>query len=492
MAEAPHDRHLPVAMKVLFIHQNFPGQYLHLAQHMRSIGGHEIIGLGEAVNIKRRGSLYGITTIGYPTPEPAGEKTHHYLQSTEAAVRRGQAVARALINLREKGFTPDVISVHPGWGEGLFIRDVYPNTPVLMFCEYFFQAGEADLQFDPEFPYSLDWCFSVRIRNAAQLLSLPSANACISPTQWQASRYPAFIRQSLQIIHDGIDTGYMHPDPATQLVIQPLQKPGESRVITQGALVKNAPAQSGEGKEEAANPKAGNKDSLSFVTKPLVQEGGTAGPDEQPKGDPLVFSRGDKVITYIARNLEPYRGFHVFLRALPEVQRRHPDAHILIVGADGVSYSPALPGGQTYKEKYLAELGGALDLSRIHFLGRVPYIALRALFRVSSAHVYLTYPFVLSWSMLEAMSCESLLIASRTAPVEEVITHNENGLLVDFFDRDALVESLDKALASPAEFENVRKAARETVLQRFDLAGCLMQQVALLQALADGKYPNHF
>ena len=424
-------------MKLLFIHQNFPGQYLHLVQRLRSGGDAEILGLGEKENILRRGTIYGITTIGYPKPQGAGKDTHHYLQSTEAAVRRGQAVVRSLLELRDKGFTPDVISVHPGWGEGLFVRDVFPRTPILMFCEYFFNAAEADLNFDPEFPYSLDWNFSVRVRNTPQLLSLPTANALVSPTAWQISRYPSILRREIQQIHDGIDVDYMCPDYAATLTLQPQETPGESRLADEG---------------------------------------------------PLTLRRGDKVVTYVVRNIEPYRGAHIFLRALPELQRRHPGAHVLIVGEDGASYSPALPEGQTYKAKFLEELRGRLDLSRVHFLGRIPYAALRNVFRVSAAHVYLTYPFVLSWSALEAMACGCLLVASRTEPVQEVITHGRNGLLVDFFESNALADTLDAALSRPRDFDGLRASARETIVSRYALDACLERQIALLHDLAAGRY----
>lgn len=454
-------------MNVLFIHQNFPGQYLHLAQYIHSLGGNEIVGLGETDNIKKRGTIPGVTTIGYSTPQGAGKDTHHYLQSTEASVRRGQNVARALMDIKAKGFIPDVISVHPGWGEAMFVRDVFPTTPILMFCEYYFRAGQADLGFDSEFPQSPDWSFSIRIRNTAQVISLLTANACISPTQWQASRYPDPFRQTMHVIHDGVNTEYMAPDDGTDsLTIQPLDIPGESRLAGYPLL------------PEEMNQASGG-DAAGYV----------GAKRSQAKGPPITLKAGDKVITYVGRNLEPYRGIHTFLRSLPEIQRRHPDAHVLIIGHDGVSYSPTLPAGQTYKAKYLAEMEGRLDLSRIHFLSRIPYKALRSAFRISSAHVYLTYPFVLSWSMLEAMACEALLIASDTPPVREMITHGQHGLLVDFFDTGKLADSVDAALSNPEQFAQLRKNARAFVDERFRLEKCLRAQYQLLQDLALGRYP---
>ena len=446
-------------MKILCIHQNIPGQYLHLVQHLRSLGGNEVVGIGEADNIKRRGSIYGITSVGYPKPQGAGEQTHHYLQSTEAEVRRGQAVVRTVFGLKRKGFVPDVICAHPGWGEALFLRDMFPTTPLLMFAEFFFRAGEANLQFDPEFMLSADWGFSVRIRNATQLISLATANLCHSPTRWQASRYPHFIRERMQVLHEGIDTTYMHPDAQAQIEIQPLKTPGESRVLKV--------------------PGAGATRTLA-VPEELRTEA---------RGEPFVFGPQQKIVTYVSRNLEPYRGFHIFMRSLPLIQREHPDAHILIVGGEGSSYSPALPQGTTYKQKYMEEMDGKIDLSRVHFLGKIPYKALHALFCISSVHVYLTYPFVLSWSVLEAMSCEGLIVGSRTAPVEEVITHGENGLLVDFFDTEALAGQVNDILSNPHAYEAVRRAARRTIMEKYELATCLKKQTALLYDLVAGKYP---
>ena len=471
-------------MKILFIHQNFPGQYLHLTQYLRNMGEHEIVGLGEAKNIKARGVIKDVTTIGYPTPEGPGDKTHPYLQSTEAAIRRGQAVARSMLDLKKKGFYPDVVCMHPGWGEGLFVRDVFPDAAIQAFCEFYFRPGEADLEFDSEFPEPPGRFYSINFLNTPQLLSVLHANTCLAPTTWQASRYPGFLQDRMHIVHDGVDTGYMQPAQDVQLALTPLQTPGASRVfgyrmpqsvpsLTRASGVKDK----NETPEGAAQPENG----LTCILD--LKEG------EIPGSNPITLSRRDKVITYIGRNLEPYRGFHIFIRALPEIQSLHPDAHIIIVGKDGVSYSPMPPEGQSYKKAYLKEMEGRLDLSRIHFVGRIPYPALRAMYCISSAHVYLTYPFVLSWSMLEAMACEGLVVGSRTSPVEEVITHGKNGLLVDFFDKNALVSTLDEILKDPHKHDALRKQARKTIIQRYELKDCLAQQVDILNDLADGKYP---
>ncbi len=434
-------------MNILLMHQNFPGQYLHLARRLASDKNNRVIGLGNAEKIRNRGQVPGVTTIGYQLPPVSPHSAVPDLKRFEANVRQGRIAARSLENLKNKGFRPDVVAVHPGWGEGLFIQDVFPSVPVVMFCEYYFRANEADMAFDPEFPNGPGKDFSIRLINSAQLVSFAGADACVCPTRWQASRYPLFMKERMHIMHEGIDTGFMSPNRQAVLALRRIDGQGASRIV-----------------------------------------GG-----REPGGEEnsFVLGSGDKVVTYCVRNLEPYRGIHTFLRSLPAVQAAHPDAHVIIVGGTEVSYSPALANGRTYKDMLLEELRGRLDFSRIHFLGRVPYPDLRTIFQVSSVHVYLTYPFVLSWSMLEAMSCGCLLAASATAPVTEVIEDGWNGLLFDFFDHQALSGLIDQALARPEAFTAVRNAARRTILERYDLDACLARHTDLLHQAASGRFAGN-
>jgi glycosyltransferase involved in cell wall biosynthesis len=406
-------------MKILFIHQNFPAQYGRLAEALAKTPGWQVMAMGETANVKRRGKLPQVNIVGYTTPAAATPSTHHYVKPLEAAVRRGQSVARACLELKKRGFVPDIVYAHPGWGEALFIRDAFPQARITLYCEFFYGAQGRDVGFDPEFPASMDDEFRVRIKNAASLLSLDAADGGISPTQWQRGVFPAAYRDRIALAHEGVDTDLICPATGAE--------------VTLAKGVKLTPR--------------------------------------------------DEVVTYIARNLEPYRGFHSFMRALPEILKRRPRAHVLVVGGDGVSYGQSLPKGETYRKKYLAELGKQIDPARVHFLGQISYEQLLQVYRVSTAHIYLTYPFVLSWSLLEAMSAGCTLVASRTAPVEEVITDGENGYLVDFFKPDEIAARVSKVLERPQDTAKVRENARRTVVERYDLKRvCLPQQLALLKA----------
>lgn len=405
-------------MRVLFVHPNFPGQYRHLAQHLRAEGGHELVALTLASN----GQPELIRTARYEAPPPAkGEidpLARHYAQ----AAGRGHAAAKAALALQRTGFSPDIILGHAGWGDTLFLRDVYPEARGQAYAEFYYNAAGADVGFDPEWPGD---DFPARAlthtKNAAMLLGLFSADRGLSPTRWQRSVFPPEAQERIDVAHDGIDTDAVRPNPH------------------------------------------------AFIR--LQRRG-------------LTFRPGDEIITFVNRNLEPYRGYHVFMRALPAILAARPRAHAVIVGGEGVSYGRAAPEGRTWKAIFLDEVRDRLDLGRVHFTGKVPYPTYLNLLQVSAAHVYLTYPFVLSWSMLEAMAAECLVVASGTAPVREVIRDGENGVLFDFFDVAGLGERVVAALAEPERFRALRRAARETITGRYDLRRCcLPEQLRLLERL---------
>lgn len=406
-------------MHILFVHQNFPGQYRHLAPALAA-RGHEV----RALAINRQDPLPGVTVGVYRVGRRTTKGIHPWAAEFETKVLRGDACARAARVMRSEGFVPDVICAHPGWGEALFLSQVWPKAPQLHFVEFYYSTEGQDVGFDPEFG-AADFENRCRIsmKNANSLLNLELMDRGVSPTFWQQSTVPPSYRQKVDVIHDGINTA----------IARPL---GEAEFSWRDC--------------------AGNQ---------------------------RQCRRGDPVVTFVNRNLEPNRGYHIFMRSLPALLSRCPTAEILIVGGDGVSYGAKPPEG-SYKQRFLDEVAGQIDMRRVHFLGRLPYAGYLRVLQVSAAHVYLTYPFVLSWSMLEAMSIGCVVIGSRTPPVEEVIRHGENGLLVDFFSAAELADTVAGVLEHNEAFMGLRERSRATVVDRYDLATkCLPAQVALVESM---------
>jgi len=408
---------------LLLIHQNLPGQYRHLLTYYGQQPECQVVGLGEMKRLREniRQPIPGVRLIGYDTPPAASGATPAMLRTTEAAVQRGQHVLSALLRLKKAGFYPDVVYAHPGWGETLFLKDVFPRARLIHFCEFYYHTAGQDFNFDPEFPSNANDVLRLRTRNLHHLMALEQADIGIAPTVWQQTRFPVAYRSKIAVVHDGVDTQAVAPDPE------------------------------------------------AFVQFP----------DKN-----LRLTRTDEVITFVSRNLEPYRGFHTFMRALPDLLKARPSAHVVIVGGNDVSYGRRLAKG-SYRDQYLAEIQGRFDAHRVHFVGKLPYPTFLRVLQVSTAHVYLTYPFVLSWSMMEAMAAGCLVIGSRTPPVEEVIAHEENGLLVDFFSPSGLVEAIQRVCEEPTRMQAIRDRARQTIISRYDLQSiCLPRQRALIELRA--------
>ena len=404
-------------MKVLFVHQNFPGQFLHLAPALAA-RGHE----ARALTAERNTRKSPVPVFRYRNPPDTTVEGAGRIYAEMSG--RGLIAARAADQMTARtGFVPDVVFGHGGWGETLFLRDVWPNARHLTYAEFFYAATGRDTGFDPEFAQpGLTPKIAVTARKAHVLQAIADADAALSPTEWQASTFPAEWRQKISVIHDGIDTLRLVPNP--------------------GAKVQLA--------------------------------------------DGTRLSHGDEVLTYVSRNLEPYRGFHIFMRALPAVLRARPKAHVVIIGGDGQSYGARPKGAKSWKQIFLDEVASDLDLSRVHFTGQVPYPQFMALMQISRVHAYLTYPFVLSWSLLEAMSMGAMVIGSRTPPVEEVIRDGENGRLVDFFDVAGWSTALSGALSDPDAATPLRKTARETIVSRYDLrSNCLPRLVSFVEGGQD-------
>lgn len=410
-------------MQILVIHQNFPGQYKHLAPALVA-QGHQVFAL--TPKVKEATQWQGVQVIPYQISGRSSRDIHPWLGDFETKVLRGTACWRAAAALKERGLNPHLILAHHGWGESLFLKDVWPEARLGLYCELYHESGFPHLNFDPEFPTKDPAGDSMRIRmkNLNNRLHFEVADAGISPTRFQADTFPAHFRPKITVSHDGIDTGTVRPDPRAQLEVT----------------------------------------------------------------DGQILTRDDEVITFINRNLEPYRGYHIFMRALPDILRRRPEAQVVLLGGDEVSYGAKAPDGQTWKQIFIDEVRGQIsdaDWARVHFLGRVPYDRFLAMMQVSRLHVYLTYPFVLSWSLLEAMACEAAILASDTTPVQEVIEDGETGILVDFFNRDLLTERLCQMLDDPELRKELGAKAREYIVENYDLSAvCLPKQLDWVNRLA--------
>ena len=405
-------------MKLLFVHQNFPGQFLHLAPEMQRLG-HDVRAICDATNDKTS----DIPTLRYTYKAPEVDpKATRLGRNFTVMSDRAVVVARFAQKLRAEGYVPDVIYGHSGWGETLFLKEVWPQAKLLVFAEFYYRGLGADTGFDAEFQaQGFDQVMIAQARSAYMTQALVHSDGGVTPTRWQASTHPPALRNRLEVIFDGVDCDRLAPNPKATFAL--------------------------------------------------------------PNG--RILRRGDEVLTFINRNLEPYRGYHIFMRALPDVLAARPDAQVVIVGGNEVSYGQAPKAGGSWKDVILDEVKDRLDLSRVHFTGRVPYDRLIDLIHVSRVHAYLTYPFVLSWSMVEALAAGTLVVGSDTPPVAEVITDGVNGCLVDFFDVPAWSAALTDALDRPEAYDQMRAAARQMARERYDLRSvCLPAQIAHLTRLA--------
>ena len=387
-------------MNVLFVHNNFPAQFDKLARFLVRQPNTRVAAIGA----RSSRALEGVRHIKYALPPTDGSAAHPFARRFNLECHRAEQILYALTTLNTSGFVPDVIVAHPGWGEALPLRAVFPHARIIIYCEFYYGDTDRDVGFDAEFSaLGLDGNVAVQLKNAATTLALADCDAGIAPTFWQRSTFPPVFQDKISVLHEGVDTTIVKPSPQASFRL--------------------------------------------------------------PSG--RVLMAADEVVTFVARNLEPLRGYHIFMRALPQILARRPEAHVLVIGGDGTSYGAPPPQGQTWKSIFLDEVADKIDLNRVHFLGHLPYYNYLRALQISSAHVYFTYPFVLSWSLLEAMSTGCLVFGSDTAPVREVI-NPENGVVVPFFDIDQLADRVSEALRHPAHFEALRRRARQTVLDRYD------------------------
>ncbi len=361
---------------------------------------------------RREGQIAGVTKVLYEKSRSARAETHHYVRPLENAVLEGQAVYRLAQTLKDKRFTPDIVYGHSGWGPTLFVKDIFPKAKLLCYFEWFYRAHGSDADFDPSDPINADDEARIRIKNAPILIDLYSCDRGLAPTNWQRQQFPKEFQDKIKVHHDGIDINYFQPNPGAKLVL------------------------------------------------PRIN---------------LDLSEVDELVTYVARGMEPYRGFPQLIETISILQKKRLQCHFVIVGKNRVAYGKTLPDGQTYKDLMLEKF--PLDMNRVHFTDLLPYSEYLQVLQASSVHIYLTRPFVLSWSMLEALCTGCLIVGSDTPPVKEVIEDGVNGLLVDFFNPEQIAARVIEALDNPDKMAKIRQRARETIVEKYDLAKLLPQHL---------------
>lgn len=399
-------------MKTLFLHRNFPGQFGNIAKELAKDPSNLVMFITD----DNRAQIDGIVKLVYAPKTDVKYVSHPYLTNFETAIMHGEAAALMGMAMKERNIIPDVIYGFP-WGNAMFMKDIFPNSPLVTYCEWFYNADSADVKFSG-IQLTEDDRAHIRCKNSKLLTELCACDAGISPTQWQKSQFPKEFQDKITVIHDGIDTDFFKPNKDAKLVI---------------------------------------------------------------KDKNIEITAQDEVITYATRGMEPTRGFPEFMDAVAILQKRHPKAHFVIAGDDVICYGQKLASG-SYKEIMLKKLN--LNMNKVHFVGTLPYEDYLNLLQISSAHIYLTYPYVLSWSFLEAMAAGCCIIASNTEPVLEFMEDNKNGLLVDMRNIQQIVGKVEYALKNQDKVQEIRDNARQTIVDNYALKDLLPKQIDFLKNLA--------
>ena len=402
-------------MNVLFVHNNFPAQFVRMAKALVQDSRHRVAAIG----CETAKDMAGVELRRYRSPEGGASGVHPFARRFEGECRRAERVLFVASALKSSGFEPDCVVVHCGWGENLALRSLFPDARMIVYFEYFYRSSGQDVHFEPTYgSFGADGLAAVHCNNAATLLALTECDVGISPTLWQRSTYPAEFQPKIEVVHEGVDTDRARPNPRARFAL--------------------------------------------------------------PGGRGLTAR--DEVVTYTSRGLEPLRGFATMARAMARILKERPRAEIVIVGDDRAPYGPGAPGGVGWKTHYLNEVMPQLDMARVHFLDFLPHDRFISLLQISSAHIYLTYPFVLSWSLTEAMSVGCRIVGSDTPPVREAIADGVNGLLVPFQDHEAVAEAVIRLTAEPERWTHLGHAARAVIKERFDERVCVPRALQILGA----------
>ncbi len=410
-------------MKFLFVHQNYPGQFLHIVRHLTASGRHDVVFITEP----NPNEIPGVRKVPYARPVLDTSETHIAARELDNGVKRAEAAFKTGFGLRHLGYKPDIIIGHHGWGEMLNLRDLWPDAAMLGYFEFYYQHDRADVGYDPEFPAEpLDYP-RIRAKNAINHIALNLGGAGQCPTEWQLSTYPDWARPKIDLLWEGVDLETCSPDPAA------------------------------------------HKKTLKI-------------------GD-MTIRPTDKLVTYVSRDLEPYRGFHTMMRTLPDLMRARKDIKVVMIGGDGISYGSGPSGGGTWRERMMREVGKDIDMNRVVFPGRVAYSTYLAALQRSDAHVYLTYPFVASWSLREALAIGCAVIGGDTRTVSEFIAHGENGLLTPTLEPHTLARTILGLLEDKPLNRKLRENARAYAVRRLAMSDYLDSYSRLIGRLT-GENPS--
>ncbi len=400
-------------MKTLLIHRQGPGQFGPLAAAIAAE-----MPEAAALICGDMPAAPPCRTVTAAPARPPRRETHPYLLASEAAVLNGQATARAVLGLLREGFRPDVVLVHPGWGDALFLPEVLPATPLGVYAEYYYRTEGTESGHDSEVSLDAEARCAPSLRNMPLRLALEAATAVIAPTRWQRDLHPRAYRERITVVHEGVDVAAVAPDPGARLCL----------------------------------------------------------------ADGTVLTAGDEVVSYGSRDLLPVRGFPALMRALPRLLSLRPAAQVVICGGEGVSYGRPPPSGGSWKARMLDEVGPLPP--RVRFTGPLPYRDYLALLQVSRLHLHPSAPFVLSWSVTEAMAAGAVVLGAETAPLREVIRPGVNGFLAEAREPGTYAEAAATLLARHAELALVRRAARRTITLNFRREAALLRQRAVLARAA--------
>ncbi|MGI9316898.1 MAG: glycosyltransferase [bacterium] len=400
-------------IKILFIHPNFPGQFKHIIPALQQNRRYSL------AYISRKRSMKGVEDIlieQYEFEKSDPKKIHRYLHYTQDAVREAQKVSIAATRLAQKGFIPDLIVGHVGWGGLLFMKDLFPQAKTIAYCELYF-SEQYDHAALPGEQINNDRKAFLRCRNLHTLMQMQSMDVGITPTRYQLESHPDSLRSRMVTVHEGVDSALCCPDPDAHF--------------------------------------------------PIKDKG-------------LLFGKNDTVITYVSRGFEPARGFFQLMESIELLCDELPDAHFLLVGGDKSFYSGD-PGVKSYRQQALEKY--KIDPDRVHFTGRLVHEGFRRVAQISSAHIYLTRPLFLSWSVVEAMSMGAPIVASDESLVREFMTHEQDALLVDYFSPRDIADSVNRLVKDKDLARRLGENARQKITEQFDIQITVSKWLSIIERL---------